>query len=689
MRKKVSLKWQYWFNYLSVALLACTLVGLTLYAYSMNQLNCSVNEAVSVELATAANYLNEQTGILQDITVRVSNSTVFQRRNRDKDTVAQLEIVDTLKLFSNYSPLAGQCFLYYRDEPKIWKPGYMNSFSYYANLALGADDPDGMLDFLSYMEQMDVYQINAERLLLAMPLHIDVKRTETPDGVMGFVLERSTLRQQLSAYAPGLSEHLHLYFGATPLFDANPDYLELEFAADEQNIIRNGDLISSYSSKELFRLVIDINDSPMYDGVSSLSKINISIFLVAILALACLCYLLALRSWSPIRQLLDRHQDEETVINEFSVNELAEIDKLLTKSNLSEAMLHEQTQKLRHKQGLLTRQFFTHLLNGNLSGNLENRAEKLGIRLTGSLFQPLVFSFPAKDIPDDYLFSVEDLSDNGLSFFCVPVPAFGECVVILNADSEELLAEGNELLLALNDAYDSRIALQRPGEIRDSLSELSCALPYNEVQGTADKLREAIANADTDGAMELYTSLQVRCSGLPVTQQHFISTELILMLMNDQRFSSEENFSFATRLISENQQLPAYEAFREWVFLLCQHQHADAQADNGLPAQIMQYVDDHLDNCDLDINVIAMDLSVPSKAVRESIRSSTGLSTREYFNKRRVEKARHLLNETRMTVTEISLAVGYRSVSYFIKNFRMELGETPNAYRERHNHRRA
>lgn len=139
-------------------------------------------------------------------------------------------------------------------------------------------------------------------------------------------------------------------------------------------------------------------------------------------------------------------------MNEFSANELAEIDKLLIKSNLSETMLHAQAQKLRHKQGLLTQQFFTHLLNGGLSGNLENRAEKLGIRLTGSLFQPLVFSFPSETIPEDYLLSVEDLSDNGLSFFCVPVPAFCECVVIMNANDEKLLAEGIELLLALNDA---------------------------------------------------------------------------------------------------------------------------------------------------------------------------------------------------------------------------------------------
>lgn len=684
MRGKVSLKWQYWFNYLSVALTACIVVGLTLYLYSIHQLNRSVNEAVSVELSTAASYLEEQTGVLQDIAMRVSNSAVFQRRNRDNGVVAQYEIVNQLSQFKNYTPLAEQLFLYYRDESKVWKPGFVNSYAYYAELALRADDAQEMLDFLSSIAQTDVYAVNRDNILLAVPMYIDVNRRETPDGVMGFVIQRSLFYQQLAAYAPGLSETVHLFFGSKPLFDADESYLSMPFETDKQGIERNGDFVSVRSSSGLFRLVIDINDSPMYDCVNSTARINMTIVILALVAMTCFCYLLALRSWRPVRRILDKHQDEESAASELSVNELTEIDKLLTKSNLSEAMLNEQTQKLRHKQGMLTRQFFMHLLNGNLTGNLENRAEELGIRLTGTLFQTIAFSFPAAEIPDEYLFSVEDLSDSRISFFCVPFSAFGECAVIVNAENVDELAEGKELLLALNDAYDPRIVMQRQGDMRENLAELIGTLPSSEVRLMTEKLREAVANGKPDDAMELYASLQRRCVGLPVAQQHFIATELILKMMNDPQLASEESFAVATRLISENQQLPSSEAFREWIGLLCRQQNLREREDNGLLAQIVQYVDEHLDDFDLDNNGIAEALSVSSKSVREAIRDVSGLSSREYFNKRRVEKARQMLKETRLTVSEISQAVGYRSVSYFIKNFRMAVGETPNAYREKH-----
>ena len=67
MRQRVSLKWQYLLNYLSIALIACALIGLALYVNSLERLNQSINEAVAVELTTAASYLEEQTKVFQDV----------------------------------------------------------------------------------------------------------------------------------------------------------------------------------------------------------------------------------------------------------------------------------------------------------------------------------------------------------------------------------------------------------------------------------------------------------------------------------------------------------------------------------------------------------------------------------------------------------------------------------------------
>lgn len=59
----------------------------------------------------------------------------------------------------------------------------------------------------------------------------------------------------------------------------------------------------------------------------------------------------------------------------------------------------------------------------------------------------------------------------------------------------------------------------------------------------------------------------------------------------------------------------------------------------------------------------------------------TGLNPRDYLILRRVEKAKRLLRETRTTVTDIALEVGYSSLSKFIATFKRIEGVLPSDYR--------
>ncbi|WP_460110577.1 helix-turn-helix domain-containing protein [Pseudomonas sp. S3_H04] len=60
---------------------------------------------------------------------------------------------------------------------------------------------------------------------------------------------------------------------------------------------------------------------------------------------------------------------------------------------------------------------------------------------------------------------------------------------------------------------------------------------------------------------------------------------------------------------------------------------------------------------------------------------ATGLSPSQYFIRLRMVRARHLLLETRLSVIEIGLEVGYSSPSHFSQVFRREAGVTPSDFR--------
>ncbi len=60
-----------------------------------------------------------------------------------------------------------------------------------------------------------------------------------------------------------------------------------------------------------------------------------------------------------------------------------------------------------------------------------------------------------------------------------------------------------------------------------------------------------------------------------------------------------------------------------------------------------------------------------------------GLSPKDFLILRRIEKAKDLLRNSKMTVTDISLEVGYNSLSKFIATFRRIEGVLPSDYRSR------
>ena len=65
-------------------------------------------------------------------------------------------------------------------------------------------------------------------------------------------------------------------------------------------------------------------------------------------------------------------------------------------------------------------------------------------------------------------------------------------------------------------------------------------------------------------------------------------------------------------------------------------------------------------------------------------RAAFGLRFMEYLAMYRVEKSKPLLSRTQRPISEIALAVGFKSFSHFTKTFRAHTGEPPGAYRKRH-----
>ena len=86
----------------------------------------------------------------------------------------------------------------------------------------------------------------------------------------------------------------------------------------------------------------------------------------------------------------------------------------------------------------------------------------------------------------------------------------------------------------------------------------------------------------------------------------------------------------------------------------------------------------------LDLRALAREANVSPRHFSRSFRRVFGETPYQYLLSRRLERARHLLRTTEMTVAEICLEVGFTSVGSFTTTFRRHVGLSPTTFRQAH-----
>jgi len=95
---------------------------------------------------------------------------------------------------------------------------------------------------------------------------------------------------------------------------------------------------------------------------------------------------------------------------------------------------------------------------------------------------------------------------------------------------------------------------------------------------------------------------------------------------------------------------------------------------------VTDYINDHLDQ-DIKLSDLAQLLGMSQFHFSRLFKQSMGVTPHQYVLQQRVERAKQLLKETKLSVMEIALLCGFSSHSHLGKWFRQHIGMTPKAYR--------
>jgi AraC-like DNA-binding protein len=84
----------------------------------------------------------------------------------------------------------------------------------------------------------------------------------------------------------------------------------------------------------------------------------------------------------------------------------------------------------------------------------------------------------------------------------------------------------------------------------------------------------------------------------------------------------------------------------------------------------------------LSVPELAAEVGLSQNYLARLFRRDSGMTLQGYLNSRRMEEARHLLENTDLPVKSVAARVGYSDAQYFNKQFRRSSGLSPTAYRQ-------
>lgn len=102
---------------------------------------------------------------------------------------------------------------------------------------------------------------------------------------------------------------------------------------------------------------------------------------------------------------------------------------------------------------------------------------------------------------------------------------------------------------------------------------------------------------------------------------------------------------------------------------------------NPVINNMLNYIEEIL-YTDISLKNLAILFNYNEKYIGKLFKKHTGMTVKEYVNDKRLHRAETLLLETHLSITDISLKMGFNNVTYFNRLFKRKFGLSPSEYRK-------
>ncbi|RMG30472.1 MAG: hybrid sensor histidine kinase/response regulator [Bacteroidetes bacterium] len=108
----------------------------------------------------------------------------------------------------------------------------------------------------------------------------------------------------------------------------------------------------------------------------------------------------------------------------------------------------------------------------------------------------------------------------------------------------------------------------------------------------------------------------------------------------------------------------------------------EAHPEDAFLLKVRRIVEEQLDNSEFDVPMLCKEVGMSRSQLHRKLKALTDRSATQFIRGIRLQKARHLLLHTSMSIAEIAYAVGFSDPNYFSRSFVKEYEHTPSELRD-------
>jgi len=640
-----------------------------------------------------------QLEMFEKAALKISISKEYQpyyfRRNKFDEKL----LLDDFKRYSEYSVLTENVFLYYGGETLFCSSGNSTQICVFLNKFKEQDRENIKSELFRSKKITEIIPID-DRIYIAIPFKIiGIDEVEKKTAIMIFEIEKDILKKRFEIICGGINGSLALYKGDTLIFSNQGD----------KSIEKTKDSLVITKPHLDYRLQYDSERSTFDNNI--ITPIQFCLIVVNILALMIIADLLAIKINKPFMVLSDKFREEMAIGDTDECNNYIEEIKYIFEDMFQRNKL--TTEQIEELQDILDKQVLQMLISGTNHINLINYIDKLQEILPGAYYYVICIELKKKEMVSKNTFfnickHIESFTDSKSGVCVQGVSNFEErclfficslskkekeieltdkiCKWITNYEVSLEYGIGNVYMNLANIHASWLEGMDQIYEKKHLQNDVETKVPFTYDSQEIKKIYIAMTKGDEKSAIGVFDSYveQLYRREISKLMQQYIFTdffgEIIRLAEKFHVNLSRQDISLivATSNIDDFKEtgVKLIKEFCEKILII------KDQNENEKDQCIYDYMNKHFAEYDLSLQKMASDLKVSAATVRQAIFKYTGKTYKDYLIFLRIESAKKLLSDYKLSIADIAIMVGYGNISYFIKVFKDMNGITPAKYRE-------